>query len=526
MSFEIVFVMVALMGMVCALIWDKMRPGMILLSVCVAFLCVGILTPKEMLEGFSNKGMITVAMLFLVSEGVRQSGALSHVIKKILPQENTTIFKAQLRMLPSIAFISAFLNNTPVVVIFAPIIKRWARSVQLSATKFLIPLSYMTILGGLCTLIGTSTNLVVHGMMIEAGFKGLGMFDLAWVGLPITLVGALYIFLASKKLLPDERNNTGISEDELDMEDDRHQVEVVIGPRFPGINKTLKEFNFRRHYGAEVREIKRNGKVISSGFGKETMCEGDTLVLMADESFVKTWGDSSVFLMIANGEDVEPQAGKKKRLFALVLLLMMIIGATIGELPFFNEHFPSLKLDMFFFASVTMVIMAWTNLFPARKYTKYISWDILITIACAFAISKAMTNSGLADLIAKSFIDVSTHFSTGSQIGPYILLGLLYLISNIITALITNNAAAALCFPLALSIASQLGVNPMPFFIAICVSASADFSTPIGYQTNLIVQGIGNYKFMDFVRIGVPLNLLCLLISVIIIPLVWPFELI
>ena len=143
MSFEIVFVMVALMGMVCALIWDKMRPGMILLSVCVAFLCVGILTPKEMLEGFSNKGMITVAMLFLVSEGVRQSGALSHVIKKILPQENTTIFKAQLRMLPSIAFISAFLNNTPVVVIFAPIIKRWARSVQLSATKFLIPLSYV-----------------------------------------------------------------------------------------------------------------------------------------------------------------------------------------------------------------------------------------------------------------------------------------------------------------------------------------------------------------------------------------------
>ena len=131
MSFEIVFVMVALMGMVCALIWDKMRPGMILLSVCVTFLCVGILTPKEMLEGFSNKGMITVAMLFLVSEGVRQSGALSHVIKKILPQENTTIFKAQLRMLPSIAFISAFLNNTPVVVIFAPIIKRWARSVSL-----------------------------------------------------------------------------------------------------------------------------------------------------------------------------------------------------------------------------------------------------------------------------------------------------------------------------------------------------------------------------------------------------------
>ena len=526
MTFDSLVVLLALVGMLAALVKEVMRPGMILFTVTAVFLCFGIITPKEMLEGFSNKGMITVALLFLVSEGVRQSGALSQVIKRILPQGKTTVFKAQARMLPSIAFISAFLNNTPVVVIFAPIIKRWAKMVKLPATKFLIPLSYMTILGGLCTLIGTSTNLVVHGMMIEAGFEGLGMFDLAWIGIPITIIGAVYIFLTSKKMLPDDRPEPEIVEEDTDPEEPVHQVEVVIGPRFPGINKTLKEFNFRRHYGAEVREIKRNGKVISSGFGKETMCEGDTLVLMADESFVKTWGDSSVFLMIANGEDVEPQAGKKKRLFALVLLLMMIIGATIGELPFFNEHFPSLKLDMFFFASVTMVIMAWTNLFPARKYTKYISWDILITIACAFAISKAMTNSGLADLIAKSFIDVSTHFSPGSQIGPYILLGLLYLISNIITALITNNAAAALCFPLALSIASQLGVNPMPFFIAICVSASADFSTPIGYQTNLIVQGIGNYKFMDFVRIGVPLNLLCLLISVIIIPLVWPFELI
>lgn len=146
MTFEIIFVLLALVGMVIALILDKMRPGMVLFSVVVLFLCAGILTPKEMLEGFSNKGMITVAMLFLVSEGIRQSGALGQLIKKLLPQGKTTVFKAQLRMLPIISFISAFLNNTPVVVIFAPIIKRWAESVKLPATKFLIPLSYVTIL--------------------------------------------------------------------------------------------------------------------------------------------------------------------------------------------------------------------------------------------------------------------------------------------------------------------------------------------------------------------------------------------
>ena len=148
MNFEMLFVLLALAGMVAALIWDQMRPGMVLLTVVVLFLCAGILTPKEMLEGFSNKGMITVGLLFLVSEGVRQSGALGQLIKRLLPQKKTTVFKAQVRMLPTISFISAFLNNTPVVVIFAPIIKRWAEAVKLPAKKFLIPLSYVTILGG------------------------------------------------------------------------------------------------------------------------------------------------------------------------------------------------------------------------------------------------------------------------------------------------------------------------------------------------------------------------------------------
>ena len=195
MNFEILFVLLALAGMVAALIWDRMRPGMVLLTVVVLFLVVGILSPKEMLEGFSNKGMITVGMLFLVSEGIRQSGALGQVIKKLLPEGKTTVLKAQVRMLPPIAFISAFLNNTPVVVIFAPIIKRWAESVKLPATKFLIPLSYVTILGGICTLIGTSTNLVVHGMVIEAGYEGFTMFELGKVGIFIAIAGILDLFV-------------------------------------------------------------------------------------------------------------------------------------------------------------------------------------------------------------------------------------------------------------------------------------------------------------------------------------------
>lgn len=516
-TLDMIVVFLGLIGMVTALILDKMRPGMILFSVVVLFLFSGILTPKEMLEGFSNKGMITVALLFLISEGVRQSGALGQLIKKLLPQGETTVFKAQVRMLPTISFVSAFLNNTPVVVIFAPIIKRWAESVKLPATKFLIPLSYVTILGGVCTLIGTSTNLVVDGMILDAGYKGFSMFELGRVGIFIALAGILYLLFFSSRLLPDVRKDT-VGDDEKEADSSSlHRVEAVIGPRFPGINKRVGDFNFERHYGAEVKEIKRGGESIVDNLARTKFREGDTLVLLADDSFISTWGDSSVFVLLANGKDVELNSSRKKRWLALTLLVLMIVGATVGELPFMEELVPDIDLDMFFFAAVTTVIMAWTKLFPARKYTKYISWDILITIACAFAISRAMVNSGVADMIAAGIIDMSDDYS------PHVLLAVLFIITNLFTELITNNAAAALAFPLALSLSNQLGVSPMPFFVVICIAASASFSTPIGYQTNLIVQGIGNYKFTDFIRVGLPLNMLTFIISVLLIPLIWPF---
>ena len=518
MTFEITFVILALTGMIIALVTDAMRPGMILFSVVVLFLCVGILSPKEMLEGFSNRGMITVALLFLVSEGVRQSGALAKLIKKLLPQTKTTVFKGQIRMLPSIAFISAFLNNTPVVVIFAPIIKRWAEKMRLPSSNFLIPLSYVTILGGLCTLIGTSTNLVVHGMILEAGYKGFTMFELGKVGIFIAIAGIIYIFLFSKRLLPNNRPDYDVPREEVEDGETLHRVEAVLGARFPGINQTLRQFNFQRHYGAEVKELKtRSGERFVDNLDDVVLREGDTIVVMADDSFIPTWGESSVFVLLANGKDNVPQAKKWKRWLAISLLIFMISGATIGELPTIKEAFPNITLDMFFFVCITTIIMAWCKLFPARKYTKYISWDIIITISCAFAISKAMDNSGLADVIAKYIVGLSSNY------GPYVLLAILFIITNFFTEIITNNAAAALAFPLALSVSKQLGVDPTPFFVVICMAASASFSSPIGYQTNMIVQGIGNYKFMDFVRFGLPLNIIAFLISIFLIPLIWPF---
>lgn len=531
MTFQIIFVLLGLVGMITALVLDKMRPGIVLLSVVILFMVAGILSPEEVIAGFSNKGMITVALLFLISEGVRQSGAIGSLIKKLLPSKSGSVAKAQLRMLPSISVFSAFLNNTPVVVIFAPIIKHWAKKVNLPYTKFLIPLSYATILGGICTLIGTSTNLVVHGMILESAnsrnaaiypetFDGFSMFELGMVGLPIAVVGIMYMLAFSNKLLPDTRKDI-VNEDETDENEAKsrkHIVEVVLASRFPGLNKRLRFFDFERHFGAEIRGVRHGGVTRTTNLGNVVLREGDTLVLSADESFIPTWKDSSMFFIVANGKDLDDnKVPNWKKWFALGLLIFMIVGATIGELPMIKEAFPNAKFDMFFFVCVTTVIMAWTKLFPAKKYTKYISWDILITIACAFAISKAMENSGFAGLVAEMIISIT------SFVGPYGTLAILFIITNLFTELITNNAAAALSFPLALEISSQLNVNPMPFFVVICIAASASFSTPIGYQTNLIVQGIGNYKFTDFFRFGFPLNLITFILTVLLVPLFWSF---
>ncbi len=515
MSFQIVFVLLCLVAMVAALAADRMRPGMILFSVVVLFLCAGILTPKECLEGFSNKGMITVALLFLVSEGIRKSGVLEQLLYNLLPTKNCSVERGNLRLLPVIAGFSAFLNNTPVVVIFAPMIKNWARRMKLPPTKFLIPLSYATILGGVCTLIGTSTNLVVDGMIQDAGFEGFTIFELGKVGLFIAIVGIAYLVFFSKYLLPDVSSKDDDIEQGADSAESV-RVEAVLGARFPGNGKTLHDFDFYRHYGAHVRSLHRNGVRLQGNWTETRLCANDTLILDADATFIPTWGESRVFLMLSV-MDAEPEMGKKKRYFAVVLLILMILGATIGELPAVREAVPGLRLDMFFFVCVTTVVMAWTGMFSPRKYTKFISWDVLITIACAFAISRAMTNSGFAGVMATYIIGLTDRF------GPHALLAVIFIITNLFTELITNNAAAALSFPIALAVARQLGVDPTPFFVVICMGASASFSTPIGYQTNLIVQGVGGYKFTDFVKVGLPLNLIVFLLSVFLIPMFWSF---
>lgn len=599
-----IFVFIAVLAMIGILIRDKMRPGMVLFTFVVLFLVGGIITPAEALSGFSNKGMITVALLFLVSEGVSRSGTLNAVTEVMRPRRKIPISKFLAKILIPVSSLSAFLNNTPMVVIFAPLVRRWAEDTNIPYKKLLIPLSYATILGGMCTLIGTSTNLVVDGLMQSNGYKGLGMFELAKIGIPIAGVGLVYLIFFSKYLLPKARrprrvpllgepefkeylysirileecsltktqivdgcidalpevevrsvfrdkqwttvNGQPITVEANDImvvagksttlkkllgtkgvrlscleNADAHfvrnatkQVEVVIANRFPGIGLTLQQFDFYRHYGAKVMAVHRNGERITDSFDNLCLRRGDNLVLVADDSFIKTWGESSVFHLLTEKEDVSLcKKSAWKRYTAAVLMLVMVVGAA------FEVKVPGLdiRLDMFSLAAVTAVIMAWLNMYPANKYTKFVSWDILITIASAFAISKAMVNSGMAEVMARNTIGLVAHW------GPHAVLAILFIITSIFTEVITNNAAAALLFPIAMATSNQLGVNPTPMFITVMIAASASFLTPIGYQTNLIVQNVGGYRFKDFVKVGLPLSLIVFIISVYLIPIIWEF---
>lgn len=587
--------------MIIALVREVMRPGLILFSALVVFMISDILSAEEALSGFSNKGMITVALLFLVSEGVKETGVINKLAKFILPKKRKPIPRLLMQIMIPVSVLSAFLNNTPVVIIFGPMLKKWADKLSLPSQKFLIPLSYATIFGGTCTLIGTSTNLVVHGMMLDRGMQGIGMFELAKVGLFIVFFGFLYLNLFSNRLLPGEKiprfsfpNDTreyyfdlylppgsnligkevekrrlpGLSEfivrtvirdgkhirisnapfqieeddklivagssefvgyltqstnvklnalDNVDpgfLKKQLKLIEVVIAPRFPGIQKTLGEFDFFGHYNAVVMAVHRSGERITTNLENLELRAGDNLVLLSTDDFTRYWGESRVFYMASEIGEMDDPKDRTRRWIAVGLTLMMIAGATFGRfIPSEGKN----DYDMFFFAAITMVLMAMMKIFSAKKYTKPINWDVLITIACAFGVSRALQNSGAADFIARNAINISKGF------GPVGVLAAIFLITSILTEIITNNAAAAITFPIAYAAATQLGVDPRPFFISICIAASASFSTPIGYQTNLIVQSIGNYKFSDYWKIGLPLNILVMIISLIVIPWFWPF---
>ncbi len=591
MTLEMVFVLSMIILMFAALLLELARPDIIVFSALVIFVLTGLLTPEEAFNGFSNQGMLTIALLFIVAGAVQKHGIIDRIMKKWL-NKGKHVKGSMIRFFIPLSLSSAFLNNTPIVVTFTPMIKKWCEEKGIAPSKFLIPLSYFTILGGTITLMGTSTNLVVHGMLLDFDLEGFSLFQLAIVGIPITIVGFLYLFTVGYQLLPSNRGfrdqiqsdtkeymaemtvkkefphvNKSVQEAglrelkglylveiirenerispvksttiikagdrliftglistiaelqhmrglqletgshlELDDLENSHVelVEAVVSHQSSLLSKSIKQSQFRSKYDAGVIAVHRNNERIKSKIGDIILRPGDVLLLLAGSDFIRTYQQSSDFYVVSSLDTPSNlQGNQKKGLFSIGVLLLMIFMVTVGWLSMFKAML------------LAVLVLLVTKTITAEEAKKNIQFHVLLLIASAFGIGMAMTKSGLAKWIADGILSI------GEPYGIVVLILLVYLLTNIFTELITNSAAAVLMLPIGIEMASSLGVDYMGFAVTIAIAASASFITPIGYQTNLIVYGPGGYRFIDYIKVGTPLSLLVMIVTVSIVNVVW-----
>ena len=567
----------------------RYSPDIVMVGGLTLLLLAGVLTPEQALSGLANEGMVTVGVLYVVVAGLRETGGIGWIVHSVLGRPRS-LQHAQIRLMTPVAAMSAFLNNTPVVAMFIPAVSDWAKRNGLSVSKLMIPLSYASIAGGTCTLIGTSTNLVVNGLLIrEVGSEGLAMLELAWAGVPLMLVVFIFILVGSRWLLPeripaisrydDAREYTvemlvdkgsvlsgksiedaglrqlpgmylieidrqgqimpavspyevlrdgdrlvfaGVIESVVDLHktqgltpasnqiykldssrQDRVLVEAVVSDSCPLAGKSVCEGRFRNYYNAVIIAAARNGKRIRQKIGDIVLRPGDTLLLECHHSFAVQQRNSRDFYLVSKIDTASPPQYHKAML-ALSILALMILAVTSGWLSM-------LKASL-----LAAGLMILTRCTTGREARRSVDWQVLIVIAASFGLGSALHNTGAAESIAVELIELAGG-STGMS------LALIFALTALLSAVATNNAAAVIMFPIALTSANNLDVSLMPFVITLMIAASTSFATPIGYQTNLMVYGVGGYRFSDYLRIGLPLTILVGLTAILVVPLVWSF---
>ncbi len=585
-DFTFWYTAIIIIFMTMALIRELLDTEIIIFSALILLILGNVIDFNEAFAGFSNHGMLTVGFLFIIASSLQKTGILNAFGELFLGKKQGKIYSKLFRFLLPVSAISAFFNNTPIVAMLIPTVRNWSRKFDYPLSKFLIPLSYAAILGGTCTLIGTSTNLVVHGLMLENGLEGFALFEISKVGLPITLLGISLIAFLGYKLLPSrkepmvelgentrefviamrvmsnyqfagktieeaglrhlkglflfqiERNEqmnvavgpqekivpgdrlffTGLPETIVELQrtpglsllkesdfnlkeydsDAMKTFEAVISPSSPLIGQNVRESQFRNRYGAVIIAIHRNGERIRRKIGDVVLRAGDTLLILTKKEFFQKWYYSKDFNLVSESVMV-PSKPKIYAIISLAILVLMIVVMASGIIPILLT------------VCIAAILLVISKCITVQDAWKSVEWNVLLVIASAFGISRALMNSGVADVVANGIID-----GLGSM-GIIGLLAGVYFATSLYTEIITNNAAAAIMFPIAFALTSKVGIDPRPFFIAIMIAASASFATPIGYQTNLMVYGPGGYKFTDFMKIGIPMNLFVGVVAVLII---------
>lgn len=569
------------------LLFSKIPADFVLPGGLIVLTGAGVLDQKEALNGFSTSGLATIGLLYVVVAGVKETETLSWIFQNILGSPGS-LCGAKARLIFPVMVLSAFLNNTPVVAIFIPAVQQWAQKIKVSPSQLLLPLSYASIFGGILTMIGTSTNLLVNDLMVSRLQTGMGMFEITYIGLPCAIAGAVYLVF-SGKLLPahntilktvnDNRKyivelmiskdspfhgknlqETGFasfsdgalvaivrngqiivapSSSEIIIADDRlifsgiaefirkirniegaiignnkpmadssrkrsRLIEAIISESCPIKNTIVADNKIREHYNGTIIAVSRDWASTGDHLGDIVIKVGDNILIDADEKFLDKNHDSGDFLIL-NVISEATSGDQKKAPLALFILVAMIAVAALGV------------LDMLKSAALAALLILIFRCCTFSQARSAVEWNVLIVIGAALGLGRCVEKTGIAAEIAGNV----TGLAGGN---PYVLLAIVYMITVITTEFITNNAAAALIFPIAVATAEGLSFSPMPFVIAVMIGASASFSTPIGYQTNLMVCEPGGYRFCDYLKFGIPLSLLVGFVVILLTPLFWPFQ--
>mgnify|MGYP002619961128 CR=1 FL=1 len=580
----------ALLGVMLAVFaTERFPPEMVAIGAVAVFLVLGLLDSSSMVGALANAAPLTIACMFVISAALVRTGAILEVSRFVQRTAGSSRILVIGFTFTLTVLVSAFMNNIPVVMILIPVITGIARDLNLAPSKLLLPLSYCAIMGGTCTLIGTSTNLVVDGAARQAGLEPFGIFEISIVGLVVAVTGMIYLAIFAPRLLPDRKDFSfldGATESRfitdaripdgssligrrpddvpflklrdlrlLDVVRDsqtlRHDidqielragdrlvlespmsevlslhrdgevrvgsedlddvsestatlVEAVVGPGSRLTGAPLKSYRLRRRFGVYVVAVHRHGGEINEHIGRIRLNPGDSVLLEGKPEDINRMSRELGLVDVAKPED---QAFRRERApIAIATLVGVVVLAALNIMPIVG------------LAVIGVAIVLFSGCLDPEEAFDSIDWRILALIVAMLAIGAALDRAGSISLIVEVARPVL------SVAPPIVLLALVYAVTSFLTETVTNNAVAIVVTPVAAALAIAAGLDPRPFVVAVMFAASASFATPIGYQTNTLVYGPGHYRFMDFVKIGVPLNVIMLVVAVVMIPLIWPLE--
>jgi di/tricarboxylate transporter len=585
---------VVVLALVC-FIGEWLPVDLTAIAVTVVLMLLGLVTPDEGISGFGNSATITVLAMFILSAGIARTGAIQSVSDLLFRLGGKNPTRQILAMGMIVGPITAFINNTAVVAIFLPIVEDWCRKRGISVSKLLIPLSYCTVLGGMLTIIGTSTNILASGLSKQLGYGEFSLFQFTSLGIITGTIGLIYLALAAPRLLPERKAPTdGISQDyglkdyvsevavmprsslvgqtlrtsQLQRKFDVDVLELIHdGNHFPQpvadkvltagdillirgrrkdllkikdergidilpdvqfgeealeadlssgeegiaevlilsnselVGSTLKELRFRQRYNATVLAIRRGQELVRDLLGKVPLRFGDLLLVQGPKQSLLGL-QTNPDLLVMEQQDVETLR-RDKAAIAIAIVLGVVVVAAFNWVPILVS------------ALAGVMLMVLTGCLKPGELYGAVRWDIIFLLAGLIPLGIAMNKSGATQLLADNLVVLGGNFS-----GYWILL-FFYITTSLLTEILSNNAAVVLMIPIAVEVAKTLSLNPLAFMFAVTFAASNSYMTPIGYQTNTMVYGPGGYKFLDFTRVGAPLNLILTLITPLLIMLLY-----